>query len=85
MIGLTAIDDNPLGPVMSLESLAEEVLGYGETAPLAEPELDGIAIAVDGAVEIRPTPAHLDVGFVHVPLLVTARFRQLKRSSSSGE
>ena len=35
---------------------------------LAEEELDRIANAVDGAVEIRPLASNLDLGFVHMPL-----------------
>jgi hypothetical protein len=46
-IGLTAVDDNPLGPAMALESLAEEALGCSDITSLAEPELDSVAIAVD--------------------------------------
>jgi hypothetical protein len=48
--------------------LAQNPLGSSQIAPLAEPELDRVAAAVDRAVEIRPTPADLDVSFVDVPL-----------------
>lgn len=34
---------------------------------LAEPEFDRVADTVDGAVEIHPLTANLDVGFVEMP------------------
>ena len=37
---------------MTLESLAQKAFGSGEVSPLAEPKLDGVAIAVDGAVQV---------------------------------
>jgi hypothetical protein len=52
---------------MPLERLAQNPLGRSQIAPLAEPELDRVAIAVDRPVEIPPRPADLDVSFVDVP------------------
>jgi hypothetical protein len=34
----------------------------------AEPELDRVAHAVDGSIEVHPAAANLDVGLVHMPL-----------------
>jgi hypothetical protein len=45
-IDLTAIDHDPLWPAMPRERLAQEAFGSGEVSPLAEPKLDGVAIAV---------------------------------------
>jgi hypothetical protein len=53
---------------MAFECLAQELFGRSEGAPLAEPELDSIAIAVDGAIEIFPLAPDFDVSFVNVPL-----------------
>ncbi len=53
---------------MPLESLAKEALGGCEIAPFAEPELDCITIAVDGAVKVRPSPADFDVCLIDMPL-----------------
>ena len=39
---------------MPLEGLAQKPFGGSQIAPLAEPELDRVAVAVDGAVEIPP-------------------------------
>ena len=49
-VGLTAIDDDPLRPAMPFECLEQEPLGGRQIAPLAEPELDRVTIAVNGAV-----------------------------------
>ena len=58
-IGLAAIDDDPLGPAMPLERLAQKPFGSDQVAPLAEPEFDGVAIAVDGAVRYFQRPRTL--------------------------
>ena len=67
-VGLAAIDDDALRPTVPGESLSEETFGGGEITMLAEPKLDRIAVAVDGAIEIRPSAANLDIGLVGVPL-----------------
>jgi hypothetical protein len=50
-----------------LEGLAQEALGSREVSPLAEPELDRVAVAVDGTVEIPPLASDPDVGLVDMP------------------
>jgi hypothetical protein len=50
-----------------LECLTQEALSSGEIAPLAEPELDRVAVAINGAVEIFPLASDFDVGLIHVP------------------
>ena len=84
-IGLTAVDDDLLGSAMALEGLAQKPFGRGDVAPLAEPELDRVAMAIDGTVQVRPAPADFDVGFVNVPFPLTGRLCRLNRCSSSGE
>jgi hypothetical protein len=54
---------------MPIERFAQEPLGRRQMAPLAEPELDCVAIAVDRAVKILPLPSDLDVSFVDMPLV----------------
>lgn len=66
-VRLTAVDHNPLRPTMPFEGLAQEPFGGSQVAALAEPELDGVAVAVDGEVEIRPPPTHLDIRHIHMP------------------
>jgi hypothetical protein len=58
-VGLATVDDDPLGSAMPLKSLAQELLGGSQIAPLAEPELDRVAVVVDGAVEILQRPRTL--------------------------
>jgi hypothetical protein len=53
-IGLAAVDDDPLGPAMPLERLAQELLGSNEVPSFAEPELNRVAVAVDSPVKVRP-------------------------------
>jgi hypothetical protein len=54
---------------MPSQSLAQEPLGRSQIAPFAEPELDRVAMAIDGTVQVRPAPADFDVGFVGVVTL----------------
>src|SRR5690606_21376076 len=67
LVGLTTIDDNPFRTAMPLERLAQEPLGRSQIPPLTEPELNRIAVAVDGAVEIHPMPTDLDISLVDMP------------------
>lgn len=50
-----------------LQRFAEEALGCRQAAVPAEPELDRVADAVDGAVEIHPLTSDLDVGLIRMP------------------
>ena len=65
-IGLAAIDDDPVGPAVTCQRGSEEPLGRWQVT-LSEPEFDCIADTVDGAVEIHPLAADLDVGLVDMP------------------
>ncbi len=47
-----------------LEHLAEEALGGVEIAMGGELEVDRLAMLVDGAVEVAPPAANLDVGLI---------------------
>lgn len=76
---------DPLGSTMPLERLAQEAFGSHEVAALAEPELDCVAIAVDGAKKIHPPSAHFDICLIDVPLpadgpLASVKWLQQKRS-----
>src|SRR4051812_31001860 len=46
---------------------AEERLGRGHVAGLAEVDVDQVTVAVDRPVEIAPLAGNLDVGLVDVP------------------
>jgi hypothetical protein len=61
---LAAVDDDPLGPAVPLERLAQEPLGSRQVSPFAEPELNRVAVAVDRPVKVRPTTSDLDVDTV---------------------
>jgi hypothetical protein len=52
---------------MLLEGLALKPFDGSQIARLAEPELDRVAVAVDGSVEIRPASSNLDVCFIDIP------------------
>jgi hypothetical protein len=66
-VGLAAVDHDPLGPTMMLEGLAQKLFGGCQIAPLAEPELDRVAVAVNGAIEIPPLASDPDICFIDVP------------------
>lgn len=66
-VGLTAVDDDAIGTAMACQRFCEETLGGRQIPVFTEPELDAVADAVDGAIEVHPSPAHLDVGLVRMP------------------
>jgi hypothetical protein len=76
-VRLAAVDHNPLGSAVALERLAQEPLGSSEVSPFTEPELDRVAMAIDGTMQIPPLAADLDVGLIEkhqaVRLLAHAR------------
>ncbi len=52
---------------MPLQSPAQKPFGRGEVSPLAEPELNSIAIAVDDTIYVALLAPNFHVGFVNVP------------------
>jgi hypothetical protein len=67
-VRLAAVNHDPLGPAVPLQRSGEEALCGSQIAPLAEPELDRVPVAVDGAIEIHPSPAHLDIRLIDMPV-----------------
>lgn len=67
-IGLAAVDDDARGAAMTLKCSAQEAFGSHQVTVFAEEELHRVTDAVDGAIEIHPLTADLDVGLVQVPL-----------------
>lgn len=67
LVSLAAIDDDPFRTAMPLERLSQEPLGRSQVPPLTEPELNRIAVAVDGTVEIPPLSTDLDICLVDMP------------------
>src|SRR3954466_5100284 len=53
--------------VLATKRLAEETFGGLLVALGAEPEVDGLPGAVDGAVEVAPLPVHSHVRLIDVP------------------
>ena len=53
---------------MPLQGSTQEALGRNQIAPLAEPELNGVAVVIDRAIEIPPLASDPDVGLVDMPL-----------------
>jgi hypothetical protein len=67
-VRLAAVNDDAFGTSMARQGLAEQALGSLQVTVIAEEELNRVANAVDGAVQIRPATADLDVGFVDMAL-----------------
>src|SRR6478735_12026711 len=67
-VGLAAINHDPLGRAVALERLPQKPLGGREIAPLAKPELDRVAMAVNCTVQVHPPPTNFDIRLVEVPL-----------------
>ena len=53
---------------MPLEGLSQKLFGRSQIAPFAEPELNSVAMAVDGTVEIAPLAPYFDICLVDMPL-----------------
>ena len=66
-VGLASVDDDAIGTAITLQRLSKEALGCRQIPMLAEMEFDRVADAVDGSVEIHPSSADLDVGFIDMP------------------
>lgn len=67
LIGLATVDDDPVRPTMTCQRFSEEPLGRRQVTLLAESEFDSVADTVDGAIEIHPLAADLDVSLVDMP------------------
>ena len=63
---------------MALQRLAQKPLGRNEVSSFAEPELDRVAIAVDGSIEISLLASDFDVSLVHVPFPADASFAKIE-------
>ena len=46
---------------------AEEASGRGPISFGTEPEVDELPVSVNGAIEITPASAHLEIRFIHIP------------------
>lgn len=66
-VSLTTVDDDTVGSDMTCQCFSEEPLGRRHIALLAELELDCVPDTVDGAVEIHPLSADLDISLVDMP------------------
>ena len=70
---------------MTVQRFSHKAFGGRQITVLAEEELDRIAQAVDGAVEIRPATTNLHIGFVdmsfagHATLAPVKTFEQQRR------
>jgi hypothetical protein len=78
LVSLTTIDDDAFRTAMPFESLAQEPFGSREIAPLAEPELHCVTVAVDCAVEIPPLSTDLDIGFINMPFAGNGSFAPIE-------
>src|SRR6266436_2274896 len=52
---------------VALESFTEEGLGGGDVTRSTEVGFDGFALFINGAVEVHPLTAYLEVGLVYAP------------------
>ncbi len=74
---------------MAFERPAQEPFGGSHIAPFAEPELDRVAMAVDGAVQVHPATANFDIRLINMPRpadgsLAWVKLLQQKRSVVDG-
>ena len=62
MGGFEAIQGNYSRLAVALESFTEEGLGGGDVTRSTEVGFDGFALFINGAVEVHPLTAYLEVG-----------------------
>lgn len=84
VVGLATIDDDAVGPAMACQRVSEEPLGRRQVTLFAEPEFDCVADTVDGAIEIHPSPADFDVGFVRMPFSGHGTLAPIEASQQQG-
>ena len=66
-ICLASIDGNAHWPAVAGECLADKAFGSAQFTLFAQTELNGITIAIDGAVSVQPVAFELDVRLIKVP------------------
>jgi hypothetical protein len=65
--------------VVTAEGFSKERFGGGDVARSAEIRFDRFALFVDGAVEVYPPAAHLEVSLIHPPgIALPERLRSLQ-------
>ena len=63
---------------MPSQSLAQEPLGGCQVAAVAEPELDRVAMAVDGTIEVFPSASDFDVSLIQMLFSADASFAPIE-------
>ncbi|MDH7791286.1 hypothetical protein QBD00_002194 [Ochrobactrum sp. AN78] len=63
-VGLATFNGDPLWSAVAGQSLAQEAFGGGQVASSTEVELNRIAIAINGALQIQPFTFDLHMGRV---------------------
>lgn len=69
---------------MSRERLSNEALCSRRVTVFAEEELNRVANTVYGTVEIHSLAAHLDIGFVQVPLASDGTLAPVEKLQQQG-
>jgi hypothetical protein len=64
---LAAVDHNPLGSAVPLQRSEDEAPGRRQIAPLTEPELNRVAVVVDGTIQVPPLASNSDRSFIDMP------------------
>jgi hypothetical protein len=64
--GIPVQGDHPWGSML-LRRPGKEPLGGGHITPFAQEEIDGAPLFIDGAVQVNPLAAHLEIRLIHSP------------------
>jgi hypothetical protein len=65
--GLAAVNDDPFWSTVPFQRTSKKPLCRSEITPFTEPELDRVAVAINGSIEIHPPSTGFDVGFIDMP------------------
>jgi len=66
-IGAAFVNDKPLGNAVSCNGFLEKTPRRGQIATFRQHEIKGLAIAVDGPIQIGPFTPNLEIGLVNAP------------------
>jgi hypothetical protein len=77
-VGAALVDRDLLWHVVPIDGALEESAHRGHVAVRPQQEVHRLAESVDGAVQILPLAAHLDVGLVHAPRRADRTFATAK-------
>jgi hypothetical protein len=67
MCGGIAVERNPLGSTVPLNSSYEESFGCGNISMFTQQEINRESLLIDSAIKVSPSPSDSDIRLVNAP------------------